>query len=325
MALYTPLEMETLRDVAGRYGLGDVLGARGIPQGSINTNYRVDTDRGRYFVRHSTVRSEEDLAFEASVLALAASARLSVAKLVLTPGGAAFIPLAGGRLSVFEWLEGEELPREALTAEHLRALGSTLGALHRAMDEAPATLSRTNPYGLACVDAWLQGLHCHADPEVAAAERILRAALARAEAHRQAPESTTVIHADLFIDNVKWLGPDRCTFFDFEMACRAPAGLDVAITLNAWCFEGADYREALCRAFVGGYLEQRSLSASERENLYGHALFGAVRYTASRIRDFHLSPLPPEQLAPKDFRTYLARVQRLERLGPEGFQALLGL
>jgi len=41
---------------------------------------------------------------------------------------------------------------------------------------------------------------------------------------------------------------------------------------------------------------ERPLSEVERGAFHEAALFGAVRYTASRIRDFHLSELPAERL-----------------------------
>jgi homoserine kinase type II len=134
-----------------------------------------------------------------------------------------------------------------------------------------------------------------------------------------------VIHADLFMDNVKWLGDRVSALFDFEMACRDAYVLDVAITLNAWCFDNGEYRPELCRGLLRGYQVERSLMPVEREHLFGHALFGAVRYTASRIRDFHLSGLPPDKLAPKDFRTYLARARALSAMGPGGLRALAGV
>jgi homoserine kinase type II len=109
------------------------------------------------------------------------------------------------------------------------------------------------------------------------------------------------------------------------MACKDTYGLDVAITLNAWCFDNGVYRPELCKPFIRGYQDARPLPAVERDNFFGHALFGAVRYTASRIRDFHLSPLPPEQLTRKDFRTYLARARALDAMGPKGFRDFLGL
>ena len=131
------------------------------------------------------------------------------------------------------------------------------------------------------------------------------------------------IHADLFMDNVKWVGDRISAFFDFEMACRDAFALDVAITLNAWCFDGS-YRPELCRALLSGYQGGRKIAGGEAEALYFQVLFGAVRYCASRIRDFHLSPLPPERLARKDYRTYLARARQLHQMQPAGFRQLLG-
>jgi homoserine kinase type II len=223
---------------------------------------------------------------------------------------------------VFHWLPGEELGRAQLTVDHLERLGLELGKMHRITQSFSG--ARDNPYGVEQVHGWLAGLRRNPDPELAAIAAELEEALARAEAARSGLDPRGVIHADLFMDNVKWLGDRVGAFFDFEMACREAYGLDVAVTLNAWCFEGR-YHPELSPAFLRGYQDARPLSAGERESLFGHALFGAVRFTASRIRDYHLSPLPPERLVRKDFRTYLARTRALRELGPEGFRALLGL
>lgn len=323
MALYTQLDAAAFSHLAEAYGLGPVREFTGIPQGSINSNYRLVTASGRYFARHTTVRSAEDLRFEADLLALLNESHCPAPRLVSTREGAPFLELEGGRVSVFAWLAGEELTRAQLTPEHLEGLGMELGKLHR------VTLSfggsRTNPYGPEVVRGWLEGLRMHPDAELSAIAAELQAYLARAEELRGGLEPRGVIHADLFMDNVKWLGDRVSALFDFEMACRDAYGLDVAITLNAWCFDNGEYRPELCRGLLRGYQVERTLLPVERDNLFGHALFGAVRYTASRIRDFHLSGLPPDKLAPKDFRTYLARARALVGMGPEGLRALTGL
>jgi homoserine kinase type II len=323
MALYTSLDAAAFTRLVEAYGLGTVHEFVGIPQGSINSNYRLVTSAGRFFVRHTTVRSAEDLRFEAGLLALLNASHYPSPRLVHTREGEPFLALEGGRVCVFAWLAGEELTRERLTAEHLEALGQELGKLHRLGASYLGT--RDNPYGPGVVRGWLEGLAQHPDAQLAAIARELEGVLARAESFRGALQPRGVIHADIFLDNVKWLGERVSAVFDFEMACVDALGLDVAITLNAWCFDSGAYRPELCRALLRGYQVERTLVPAEREALYGHALFGAVRYTASRIRDFHLSGLPPDKLAPKDFRTYLARARTLEPLGPEGFRSLLGL
>jgi homoserine kinase type II len=323
MAVYTVLEPEAFTRVAEAFALGSVQQVQPIPEGSINTNHRVTTSEGRFFVRHTTARSAEELRFEAALLSHLTESHFPSPTLVRTRQEEPFLELRGGRVSVFKWLSGEELKRSQLTADHLERLGLELGKMHRITSSFGG--SRDNPYSAERVRGWLEGLRGHQDAEVATVAEELVEHLARAEQERgHGLQPHGAIHADLFMDNVKWLAERVGAFFDFEMACRDAYGLDVAITLNAWCFEG-DYKPELCRAFLRGYEDARALSPVERENLFGHALFGAVRFTVTRIRDFHLSTLPPEQLTRKDFRTYLARARALGTLGPAGFRALLGL
>jgi homoserine kinase type II len=323
MAVYTVLQPEAFARVSEAFGLGAVQEVVTIPEGSINTNHRVLTDQGRFFVRHTTVRSAEDLRFEAGLLAHLTESHFPSPTVLPTKEGHPYLELEGGRVTVFKWLPGEELKRPRLTAEHLERLGLELGKMHRITQSFGG--SRDNPYSPGQVRSWLVGLRSHKDDEVSSVAEELAEHLERAERERnQGLEPRGVIHADLFMDNVKWLADRVGAFFDFEMACREVYGLDVAITLNAWCFDG-QYQPGLCRAFIRGYQEARPLLPVERASLFGHALFGSVRYTASRIRDFHLSPLPPEQLTRKDFRTYLARARALDAMGPAGLRELLEL
>jgi homoserine kinase type II len=323
MAVHTVLPPEAFNRVAEAYGLGKVVEVTPIPQGSINTNHRFTVEGGRYFLRHTTVRSSDDLNFEAALLAHLAAYHFPGPVLLPTRHGAPFLELEGGRVSVFKWLPGEELRHPNLTADHLERLGTELGKLHR--DTQSFTGSRANPYGPETVRSWLVGLSRNPDAELVRVAGELERYLDKVEAVRQGLEPRGVIHADLFMDNVKWLGDRVGAFFDFEMACREAYGLDVAITMNAWCFDNGVYLPELCRAFIRGYQDVRPLSPVERANLFGHALYGAVRFTASRIRDYHLSPLPPDKLTRKDYRTYLTRARTLAALGPPGLAELIGL
>jgi homoserine kinase type II len=323
MAVHTVLPPEAFTRVAEAYGLGKVVEVTPIPAGSINTNHRFTVEAGRYFLRHTTVRSPDDLAFEAALLAHLAEYHFPGPVLLTTRQGAPFLELEGGRVSVFKWLPGEELRHPQLTADHLERLGTELGKLHR--DTQSFTGSRANPYGPETVRSWLVGLARNPDAELVRVAGELERYLDKVEAMRQGLEPRGVIHADLFMDNVKWLGDRVGAFFDFEMACREAYGLDVAITMNAWCFDNGVYLPERCRAFVRGYQDVRPLAPVERANLFGHALYGAVRFTASRIRDYHLSPLPPDKLVRKDYRTYLTRARTLAALGPQGLAELIGL
>ncbi|MGQ0507242.1 MAG: homoserine kinase [Myxococcaceae bacterium] len=318
MAVYTQLSHDVLAHAAQSFGLGALNGAVGIPQGSINTNYRLETDAGRFFLRHTTVRDADALRFESALLDHLSASHFPAPRQRRTAAGASFLELSGGRVSVFGFLAGEELKRTQFTADHALRLGAELGKMHRLTQQFSNT--RANPYDLDCVSAWHQALRGQSDAEVAEAVRVLEGALSLGKGDSMLPRGA--IHADLFMDNVKWLGDRVSAFFDFEMACIDTYALDLAITLNAWCFDGG-YQPHLCRAFVSGYQCERRLMESERTGLFVQTVFGACRYTLSRIRDFHLSPLPPDRLVKKDFRTYLSRVKALREMGPDRFEALL--
>ena len=312
---------EELAAIAGAFRLGALRVAEGIPHGSINTNYRLETDSGVYFLRHTTVRSPSDLDFEAAFISHLVAGGFPAPTVVRTADGACFLEIAGGRASVFPQLPGEELTRSALTPEHCEQLGEQLAKLHRIANSFSG--DRQNPYSPATVQQWLEELAGYPEAEIGALGSELQALLEEAQAFGGGLLPRGAIHADLFMDNVKWVGERISAFFDFEMACRDAFALDIAITLNAWCFDGR-YRPELCRALIRGYQARRPLGPIEAEALYFQALFGAVRYCASRIRDFHLSPLPPERLARKDYRTYLARARALHQMPPADFRRMVG-
>ena len=323
MAIHTLLTDTTLQTVAQTWALGPLLGAEPLAKGGMATNYRLRTRQGLFFLRHTTTRDAEDLAFEAALLSHLHLHHLAVPTLLPTAGGAPWLEVQGGRVSLFGWLAGEEVPKAALTPAHLEALGALLGRVHRATESFAA--ERPNPYGLPVVRTWLEALVEHPEEALRTGAREMLGVLGEVEAHPPELEPLGVIHGDLFPDNVKWLGERLSALLDFEMACHAPYGLDLAITLDAWCFDAGAWRPELAQALLRGYGQEHPLPEQMRRALYAHARFAAVRFATSRIRDYYLSPLPPDRLVRKDWRTWLARARTLQSMGEEGFRQLVGL
>lgn len=311
---------DELVETARSFGLGELRVWRGIPHGSINTNFRLETERGTFFLRHTTVRSADDLSFEAAFLAHLVEGGFPAPALVPARSGRPFLEIKGGLASVFRFLVGEEMSRSALAPEHCERVGAELGKLHRIGNSFSG--ERANSYGPGTVLDWVRDLKEKPDPSIASIGEELEDLLSQSQSFDAWLLPRGAIHADLFMDNVKWVGDRISAFFDFEMACRDAFGLDLAIALNAWCFDHG-YDAILCRAIVRGYQSQRALNGKEKEALFYQCLFGAVRYSASRIRDFHLATLPPERLARKDYRTYLMRARALSEMEPSGFAAML--
>jgi homoserine kinase type II len=133
-----------------------------------------------------------------------------------------------------------------------------------------------------------------------------------------------LVHGDLFIENVLWIG-DRMSFvLDWEMSCVDPFAYDLGVAVNAWAYTNR-YDAARASALVAGYRSRRGLEAETVDASYAWARYAALRFTASRIHAFHLAEVTAERLAWKDWRRYRDRLLALREMGEGGWRKLLQL
>ncbi len=301
MAVYTHLSLDEVSALLARFGLPPARALHGIAAGSINTNYFVDTDGGeRFFLRLSEVASEADLRYEAALLVHLAGAGVATPRLVRASDGAWYAPLRAKWASLFRFVAGDERTASSASAADLEALGAAQARLHAAT--TAFTERRPHAFELDSVTRWVHEIAWRNGPGA-----------------RPRGLPTGVIHGDLFPDNVKFDAHGGVALiFDFEMASDGVLVYDLAVTLNSWCFERAyDFEKA--RAFVRGYQGARPLTPDERAAIYGEARQSALRFMVTRIRDFHLRPVPAGDRVEKDFRDYQRRLEALRSLGAPGF------
>lgn len=321
MALYTPLSRDELREVTDSYGLPPPERHAAEPKGSVNTNYHLWAGGKRWFLRLNEGKTDADVEFEAEVLRFLEAAGYPSARLALALDGRAWVRLRGRQAMLFAFCPGEELAREAVSLEQVRRVGEQLGILHAiAPGFAPR---RRNPYGPERVGPWLDELHPDGggDEAVAASLPMLRDELSRTG--NRSPSPGGLVHGDLFIDNVLWTGGAVSAVLDWEMACTDAFAWDLAVGLNAWCYQDGFCPER-ARALLGGYRARRPLDPETRAALYPTARYVALRYTASRIHAFHLAELGEDRLAWKDWSRYRDRLRALREMGEAGFAQLLG-
>lgn len=333
MAVYTTLDEGFLRAMLSVYDdEAELVRAEGVLAGSINTTYRVETDRGVWFVRVNEGKTTDDVFAERNVLRALVGAPLGgvlVPEIKQTRIGGSFY-LVGQRggaplwATVFAALPGRDVAVFEIRAEHTEQIGRFLARAHLALRRL--SLGRPNPFGMPVVAGFVDEIERNAS--TADLGRRLRGSLSRLLAERRLlPRG--VIHGDLFPNNTKWKMAELCAVFDWEMAGSDHLALDLGITLCAWCFSptARAFDRELCRGLVRGYQEVRPLAASERRGLWCETQLAALRFTASRVRDFEL-PRPGREGAARDrldYRDYLARLEALEAMGRRGFTSLVGL
>jgi homoserine kinase type II len=323
VALYTVLSPEELTAAASRFGLPRPDRVLPEPKGSVNSNYHLWAGGERYFLRVNEGKSEADVLFEADVHAYLHEAQFPVPHLLPAIDGRPLTEVAGRPAILFAYAPGEEITRDAATPARIRRVGEQLGRLHDLA--AGFTRQRANPYGPARVAGWLADFAGDAahDAELAAALPALEDELARAAHLPGAPSG--LVHGDLFVDNVLWIGDRVSAVLDWEMSCVAPFAYDLGVTLNAWCWTGTCYDHVRAAALVAAYRGRRRLEPETVEALYAWTRYAALRFTASRIEAFHLATLGTDRLAWKDWRGYRDRLLALRGMGEPAFRELLGL
>ncbi len=327
MAIKTELERRDLDAVCVDWGLGRLMSFRGLPEGSINTLYALETERGRFVLRLSEGRTEAEVRFETGLLRYLKSARFPAAVLVPRTGGEAFGVVRERFAVVFVWGAGEHAVARVWTEAMAMDAGRVLGRLHVQAESFSGRLQ--NRYGVVPVRVLASDVVSRASDEALARDAdlqafmpVLRHEVSLLDALPAANEG--VIHADFFPDNLLFLGERVSAVLDFEMACVGPYVLDLATAIHA-CGYDDGYVQPRVRAMVAGYLSERPLPEAEQSVFHAWARFSALRFTVTRILDFHLAPLDPDKLAKKDWRRFRDRLSATVAMGDEGWRDLCGL
>lgn len=305
MAVFTPVEDADAEPLIRRFGLGALRALTPIAEGVENTNYRLDTEQGRYVLTLFEGRTDEaSLPFCLGLTGHAAARGLPCARALRDEGGQTIGRLNGRPAAILNWLPGTQSP--ALSLAEQWAGGTMLARLHLA--SADYVAHRDNPVGPAARQALFE--RCSA--RATGADRLMLA--------RMAPWATTgavdqadglprgAIHADYFPDNVLFEGGAVSGLIDFYFACTDALAYDLAIALSAWGFNdlGTPIPTAL-DAFQAGYESVRPLSEAERAALPDLGAVAAVRFTLTRLHD-RLFHDPKALVTPKDPAPFLRRL-----------------
>jgi len=310
VGVFTRLGETELTELAGAFELGAVLRYEPIAAGTINSNYSVETERGRWFVRVNEGKAEADVAWEARLVEALAAGGVVTPPPVPARDGRPYAPLTnmhGKWVSVFPWRSGAHLGPTEVTPELAGELGSALAELHVVGLELPTSWWRGSIYDQDHLVARYARFAMNCDPALARAIEVLgdELVVSAAEARKRARATTGIIHGDLFRDNVLWKGGRLVAILDFEQASGGSLVYDLAVCINDWCWTG-EPRIDLAAALIAGYRRRRQLTAADREALPIEVRAAAARFMITRITDVYLARVANPE---KDFRAFLARVE----------------
>jgi homoserine kinase type II len=295
MAVYTEVTDEALRAFLEDYPLGELLAYRGIAEGVENSNYALKTTAGDFILTLYEKRVDPgELPYFLGLMQHLAARGLACPQPVAARDGQALRALAGRPAAICTFLPGV-WPRR-VRPEHCAPLGDALARLHAAGADFPGR--RANALGPAGWAPLLDRCRAEGDAVQPGLVEELDRALAGIIAAWPAPGTLAEgqIHADLFPDNVFFLEdadhrPRVSGLIDFYFACTDLLAYDIAVCLNAWCFEpDLSFNVTKAHALLAAYQARRPLGAAERMALPVLCRGAALRFLLTRLYDWTSTP-----------------------------------
>jgi homoserine kinase type II len=288
VAVYTDINEVDLKDFLSQYETGTLLSFKGIAEGVENSNFLLHTTEGSLILTLYEKRVEKnDLPFFLGLMHHLSDRGLNCPLPLPRKDGALLGELSGRPAALISFLEGMWLRKPE--ANHCRAVGAALAQMHVAGEGF--ALTRPNALSVAGWQELWQKSESRADEVLSGLGPEISTELAHLVTHWPKDLPSGVIHADLFPDNVFFLGDELSGLIDFYFACNDYLAYDLSICLNAWCFEkDGSYNITKGQAMIEGYLSVRPLSEAEVAAMPLLCRGSALRFLLTRLYDWLMTP-----------------------------------
>lgn len=311
MAVYTEVSDDDLAQFLSGYDIGTLQSFKGIAEGVENTNYVVHTTTGTFILTLYEKRvATADLPFFLGLMEHLQQHGISCPLPVRDKAGRQLNELCGRTAALITFIEGFCVKRPK--PSHCAEAGRALAHLHLAGEGF--SIQRANALG---PDGWrplFENFSEQADTITGNLKAQISDELDHLKAKWPNDLPTGVIHADMFPDNVFFLGEKLSGVIDFYFACNDFLAYDLAICLNAWCFEDDfSFNVTKGRALLMSYEEVRKLSDGEREAMPVLARGAAMRFLLTRCYDWLNTP-EGAIVKPHDPVVYLRRLRFHQRV-----------
>jgi homoserine kinase type II len=318
MAVYTEVSDAALARLTQLYDIGPVTALKGIAEGVENSNYLLTTANRPYILTLYEKRvNPEDLPFFLGLMDHLAARGLTCPTPVRTRDGKLLVELEGRPAALVTFLDGVWL--KSPEPRHCRAVGAAMATMHKAA--AGFDIPRANALSLNGWRFYAGKLTGQADGIKPGMAALITSELSHLERHWPRTLPAGVIHADLFPNNVFFLGDRLSGLIDFYFACNDLLAYDIAIGLVAWCFTNdGQWDPASAAAFVEGYHAVRPLQPDERAALPLLMRGAALRFMLTRAYDWlHTADSAlVKRLDPGEYfakLTFLGGISQPEHLG----------
>ena len=317
MAVYTPLDEADIRALLAHYGIGALQSFQGIMEGVENSNFLLVTDQGKFILTLFEKRVRiDDLPYFTTLMEWWGKRGIPCPHPVRMQSGQALAAVKEKPALLVSFLEGGGV--EKITVEHMLQLGRLAADMHLAAMDYPHF--RANAMSVKGWEAIIDKIIDRVDEIEGGLRALINEEFNYVSGHWPHGLPGGPIHADLFPDNVFFTknfgkSPMLSGVIDFYFACNDAWAYDLAICVNAWCF---DHRPRFvperAQALMQAYTRRRSLTPEE-EAAFPLLLRGAaLRFLLTRAHDRLFHP-PGALVSPKDPLEYVEKLRHFQRSG----------
>ena len=309
MAVYTKLSEVELKEFFSKYSLGKLLKYKEIKEGIENTNYFILTEKGKYILTLYEKRvDEKELPFFIGLMRNLYDKNFPSPEPIINKNGNYISEASNKKAAVVSFVDGET--KKILNPNECYQVGVNTGKLH----SITKNLSGKRENKLS-INSWRKIYNkvkkdCHKiHPKLTG---IIQKNLDEIEKNWPKNIPQGIIHADLFPDNIFFKDNKLSGIIDFYFSCNDFYAFEIAVCLNALCFDGAkenlSFNVTKAKKFIDGYSSIRKLTEEEKKYLKILCQGAAIRFLLTRVFDY-LNLIEGAIVKIKDPVEYLKRLE----------------
>jgi homoserine kinase type II len=291
MAVYTKIDKKEITFIAKEFNLKKIIKFKGIKNGIENTNYLLKTKYQKYILTIFEKRvQKKDLPFFMKLMDELNKNSINCPKPLKNIKGKYLTIVKNKPACIVTFLDGKD--KKKLNNKNCYDLGKNIGRLHKASNNIK--LYRKNSMSIKNLDKLLKSINFKSKNIVPNLKSILKMNLKEIKKKwpRNLPEG--IIHGDLFIDNIFFKKNKFAGFIDFYFSCNDYSMYEIAICINALCFDKKKNKFFLnnekVKNLIKGYQKIRKISQREKNALNLLCRAAALRYLLTRIYDYFNTP-----------------------------------
>ena len=309
MAVYTKLSENNLEDFFSKYNLGKLLNYKGIQEGIENTNYFIQTEKGKFILTIYEKRVEEkDLPFFMGLMRNLFDAKFPSPEPIINKNGNYITKIFEKKAAVVSFLDGSA--KKILSPDNCYEVGIQTARMHKITKQL--NVKRKN---ILSINSWRE-IYKNVEEDCIKIHpnltKIVEKNLDEIENNWPKNIPSGIIHADLFPDNIFFRSNKLTGIIDFYFSCYDFYAFEIAICLNALCFEGQkenlSFNVTKAKKFIDGYSSVRLLSEEEKKSLKILCQGAAMRFLLTRVFDY-LNLIEGAIVKIKDPVEYLKRLE----------------